>query len=336
MIQCKICQLEFASTRKLACHLRFTHQLTSLQYYDSYLKKNTDATCTVCGAVTKFKNLTLGYQIYCSDQCKQCSSSRCAKIVATKNRKYGDGWAEIYKKQQNTVSSWSDERKKKYCQNVSIGIIVALNENPGIIKQRRLSLLANTTAEERSNKPKLGHQNRSPEQINDSNQKRKNTNLLKYGVESHTQTIEYKKLLKAINDGRSAEAKKAIIDQATKTKVDKGIYLPKDSPERKIKKEYKGKCRYLTECWAKIKFTEEELSHRGLNGNDGVVQLDHIVSLETCFRQGISVEVASHWVNLRLIPWQENIRKSSTDAISCQALQEMFLEFDNQILINTV
>ena len=79
-----------------------------------------------------------------------------------------------------------------------------------------------------------------------------------------------------------------------------------------------------------IKFSAEDLNKRGLNGTTGALQLDHIVSLETCFRQGIPKEISSHYVNLRLITWEENIKKKAVDHMTAQQLLENFISFDHE------
>lgn len=50
---------------------------------------------------------------------------------------------------------------------------------------------------------------------------------------------------------------------------------------------------------------------RGLAGNDGAYQLDHIISRRYCFEHNIPSGLCAHKDNLRMIPWLDNIQKHS-------------------------
>ena len=132
---------------------------------------------------------------------------------------------------------------------------------------------------------------------------------------------------------RSEEERAQIVSKCIATKINNATMLPKDHLERLTKKRYKEACRQISEKWAKIKFSEQELAARHRCGVERSLQLDHIVSLETCYRQRIPIEVAGHWVNLRLITWEENIKKSATDHMSTQELLQLFYDFDHSILL---
>ena len=328
MFECKVCSKVLISAKQLSSHFRSSHKITARQYYDTYLKSSNAGRCN-CGTPTKFKNIVDGYYLTCSRHCGNTSDARIQKIKDTKNEKYGAGWTAIYDKQRDTVANWTEERKQEYSKNLSEGVIKAHQVDPGIAERRTATYMTRYSADERSANPRNGHRKRSLDQIAAANQKRKATELEKYGVESHTQTEHYRTLVKELNAVRSEEEKKAIIERVIATKINKGIILPFDHPDRKSKKAYKDKARWMSEFWAKLKFTKEELMLRGLNGVPGAVQLDHIVSLETCYRQRVPVEIASHWVNLRLITWQDNIQKRTTDHMTTQELNEAFDKYDN-------
>lgn len=327
-MDCIICREEVNSVRKLSCHLRFAHQLTSHQYYDQYVKKAGDDKCIECGNKTQFKNIVLGYNQTCSRYCCNISLTRINKIIETKDQKYGDGWSAIYQKQQSTVNSWSPDRKKEYRKNLSNALLNANLNDPTIRDRAKRTLKIKYSDKEWSDICRNGHSTRTQAQIKEANQKRKATELLRYGVESHTQTEKYRKLVKYNNETRSLNKRKEIIEKTIKTKINKGYYLPVDHPDRKSKKDYKNKVRRLSDSWANIKFSKEELRMRGLNGIPNAVQLDHIVSLETCYQQKIPVEIAGHCVNLRLIPWQDNINKYSGNHMTVQELNEAFKNYN--------
>jgi hypothetical protein len=49
---------------------------------------------------------------------------------------------------------------------------------------------------------------------------------------------------------------------------------------------------------------------KGVMGQEGAWQLDHIISIYEGFQKGISPEIISELNNLQFIPWEENLRKS--------------------------
>ncbi len=329
MVNCKICNVECNNVRKLSWHIRNTHECTPKDYYDKFLKTENEGLCGKCGSPTNFENITRGYRPSCSTKCSNNLDTRIDKIIKTKTEKYGEDWAAIYNKQRATVASWSQERTNEYRKNVSMGVKAAHLLDTGLGAKKVETRKSRITSKEWSDKCRAGHLARTTDQIHQANIKRKNTELAKYGVESHTQLASHKKFAKERNIARSAEEKQKIINQVIQTKLNSGYLLPLDHPDRQSKKEYKNKVRAQSEIWAKLTFSESELAMRGLNGTPGAVQLDHIVSLETCYRQRIPIEIASHCVNLRLITWQENIKKKTTDHMTVQELTEEFNKYDN-------
>lgn len=69
MIKCLICSKEFKNLKALSTHINLTHQLTSKQYYDKFIKKDGDGICKVCGNKTNFRRLGIGYLQRCSTKC---------------------------------------------------------------------------------------------------------------------------------------------------------------------------------------------------------------------------------------------------------------------------
>ncbi len=327
---CKKCNLSTDNATTLSFHARAQHKLSSKEYYDMYMKINNEDTCTVCGKYTRFKNISLGYGKTCSRACASVSPDRVSKILQTKISKYGEGMVSIYEKQKHTVSNWSAERKERYSATLSKSVKQAIKDNPDRIHR---SLATKRQKYNWSEKIKQAHLQRTEEQILLANRKRKETCLNVYGVDCFAKTSKFKEIFKDILHKRSKEAKQQIISKCIATKISNFTMLPKDHPERLTKKKYKQACRHISEKWAKIKFNEHELAERKRCGVTGSTQLDHIVSLETCFRQRIPVEVAGHYVNLRLITWEENIKKSATDHLSTQELLQLFYDFDHSILL---
>lgn len=100
---CAICNKE--CTSKLMSHVKRIHKLSTKEYYDLYLKKDTDGICPICGKTTTFiKNY---YNKCCSQSHsalyrKQCSNrlndihqfeidNNCTSISTLRDL-YGQGW----------------------------------------------------------------------------------------------------------------------------------------------------------------------------------------------------------------------------------------------------
>lgn len=50
---------------------------------------------------------------------------------------------------------------------------------------------------------------------------------------------------------------------------------------------------------------------RGLNGRPGAYQIDHIISIDEGYKNSLSPDRIGGIANLRIIPWEENIKKSN-------------------------
>ncbi len=66
MYLCEICGIK---TKKIGVHIK-SHNMTSKEYYDKYIKKDGDEKCNICGNSTKFLGVTKGYNKYCSMKCR--------------------------------------------------------------------------------------------------------------------------------------------------------------------------------------------------------------------------------------------------------------------------
>ena len=67
-VKCAICKKEFDNITGVSYHIR-THNITSKEYYDKYMKKEGEGICVVCGNETRFITLKLGYYRPCSYKC---------------------------------------------------------------------------------------------------------------------------------------------------------------------------------------------------------------------------------------------------------------------------
>ena len=69
-ITCQICQREFNSICGLSSHIKPTHQISSKDYYDKFIKTLEDGFCLNCNTPTSFRDMGKnGYRKYCSKRC---------------------------------------------------------------------------------------------------------------------------------------------------------------------------------------------------------------------------------------------------------------------------
>ena len=87
-MRCKICGKEIKdSPKSLPTHLR-SHDITSKEYYDKFIRKENEGFCVVCGKEAIFMSVNRGY----SDRCRNLECSKVLKKEATKRTsllKYG-------------------------------------------------------------------------------------------------------------------------------------------------------------------------------------------------------------------------------------------------------
>jgi len=67
---CGVCNLSLENNRKLSKHIRDNHKKLSVkQYYDTYLKKELEGNCVICGGETRYAGLGVGYLHSCTKNC---------------------------------------------------------------------------------------------------------------------------------------------------------------------------------------------------------------------------------------------------------------------------
>lgn len=98
---CKICNKKFKSNAGLGRHIKVFHNMTSQEYYDSYIDpKHNNKYCNICGKQNKYKNLIKGYTLGCCTEHTNLlkygvenpfqAEEFIKKIKQTKIEKYGD------------------------------------------------------------------------------------------------------------------------------------------------------------------------------------------------------------------------------------------------------
>ena len=97
-VQCLICNRIIGCKSAFSRHIKQTHHMTPKEYYDAYLKTDTDGKCLVCGNNTDFISIAYGYKSHC---CKKCAyKTAIQKSHASQIEKYG-------------CLAWNSEKQKE-------------------------------------------------------------------------------------------------------------------------------------------------------------------------------------------------------------------------------
>lgn len=85
---CKYCGKDCAA---LGSHLKNSHKITDLkEYYDTFIRRENEGICLVCGKETAFRGLTKGYLTYCSGKCSNAAKEVIDKKKHTTKERHGD------------------------------------------------------------------------------------------------------------------------------------------------------------------------------------------------------------------------------------------------------
>ena len=159
MIDCSICHTPFESIQKISHHIR-VHKITIQEYYDTYMKKPNEGICVVCGKKTSFRGLSEGYLECCSSKCS--NNHNIDKIKQTKLTKYGS-------------STYNNQDKLKETCLRKYGVTSVLKI------------------------PKIHEKGIKAARSNEANNKREQTNLIKYGASNVYAAESVKKKIKQTN-----------------------------------------------------------------------------------------------------------------------------------------
>lgn len=108
-IKCPICNMELKNP---ASHFYKKHNISPKEYYDTYLKKDDEGICAICGNPTSFISITKGYT-------KHCSNPSCAQLDPEIDKKKKKTCLERYGVENNfqrpevIAKAQSTESKKK-------------------------------------------------------------------------------------------------------------------------------------------------------------------------------------------------------------------------------
>lgn len=161
IITCELCGFS-CKVSAFCTHLKI-HNLSGQEYYDKYLKKENEDICIVCSKPTKYLGLTKGYQKTCS--------AKCSKKVGI----------ETYK--QTCLVKYGVDNTQKVPE-IREKVIKTNKERYGGCGFQ-------------SPKSRESIKNRTAEQVNEANEKRRQTMIDRFGVPNASQSAELNEKRKA-------------------------------------------------------------------------------------------------------------------------------------------
>ena len=109
ILECQLCNKIFKNIRGLTQHIFQSHkQITRETYFNTYIRKS--APICKCGKYKKFRNISIGYGTYCSQDCSNKYQNRIGWWL---NKKQPEDM--IQKRIKNTNQKNKEIRRKKTC-----------------------------------------------------------------------------------------------------------------------------------------------------------------------------------------------------------------------------
>jgi len=175
MFKCEICGLEFKSIIGISNHIARTHKLKIEDYYLKHINPE-KGTCKTCGKNTRFCNLRLGYNKFCSKKCSGMHPETIQKSMNTCMKNFGVEHSmqspEVREKSMNTCLKNFDV--KNPMQNLEVK------------KRHKDTCMKNWNVE-------------NPSQNLEVKNKKKETSIKNWNVENPNQNIIIKEKIKKTN-----------------------------------------------------------------------------------------------------------------------------------------
>lgn len=194
MFKCKICGQE-CGPKGISSHLKRKHQLSSKDYYDTYLKTDSECKCKICGKETTFCTILTGYRQYCSTKCSNLDPEIREKIEQTSIEKYGVKCnlnLEETKKRAKVNNQSKEARTKRAKTNIE--------------KYGTENVYASDQVKEKIRQTNLERYGVDYSwQSDDVKEKRKVTSLAKYGTEHPQQSDVVKQHTRQLKQSRLQE-----------------------------------------------------------------------------------------------------------------------------------
>ena len=233
---CDICNKEFKTYVGLSCHIRQSHNISSKEYYDKYIKKEGEGFCEMCQKPTSFRNLHIGYSRFCSKKCIQNSEETKSKIQQTCLDRYDSKniYASEYGKQKC---------RETWLENLGVENPFQSEEIKEKIKQTNLERY-NSEYSFQSKEIKDKIKNTKEERYGNSNynniEKARKTNLKKYGVDCVLKREDVVKLKNSEENKRKQYNTKKRNNSFNTSKTEKQLELELRKLFPDLKTQYKS------------------------------------------------------------------------------------------------
>ena len=234
---CDICNKEFKTCVGLSSHIRQSHNTTSQEYYDEYIRKEGEGFCEVCQKPTSFRNLHIGYSRFCCSKCTQNSEDTRNKIQQTCLDRYDSKnvYASEYGKQKC---------RETWLENLGVENPFQSEEVKGKIKQTNLERY-NSEYSFQSKEIKDKIKNTKEERYGNSNynniKKARKTNLEKYGVDCILKREDVVKLKNSEENKKKQYNTKKKNNTFNTSKIEQELEIELRKIFPKLKTQYKSK-----------------------------------------------------------------------------------------------
>jgi len=231
---------------------------------------------------------------------------KCSKSLLNRSEGEKENWRNKVRKKwkqktNNELQKISKQRKQTFKEKYNnesypqMKAFEAIKEKYNVDNPSQIST--------HSKKIKQTWKNKSVEEKEKINLKRRNTFLERYGVTCNMH-IE--------------ETKNHIIKKARKTKIKNKQWL--SDYQIPLFHLYYRRVYYFTSRSKKEKYTKEDLSKIGKCGVIGALQVDHMLSIKEGFLNNILPSIIGHKNNLQIISWEENDSKKAKCDITLDTL----------------
>lgn len=234
---CSICNKEFKTYVGLSCHIRQSHNISSKEYYDKYVKKEEEGFCEICQKPTSFRNFHIGYSRFCCGKCVQNSEETKSKIQQTCLDRYDSKnvYASEYGKQKC---------RETWLENLGVENPFQSEEVKGKIKQTNLERY-NSEYSFQSKEIKDKIKNTKEERYGNSNynniKKARKTNLEKYGVDCILKREDVVKLKNSEENKKKQYNTKKKNNTFNTSKIEQELEIELRKIFPKLKTQYKSK-----------------------------------------------------------------------------------------------
>lgn len=233
---CDICNKEFKTYVGLSCHIRQSHNITSQEYYDKYIRKEGEGFCEMCQKPTSFRNLHIGYSRFCSKKCIQNSEETKSKIQQTCLDRYDSKnvYASEYGKQKC---------KETWLENLGVENPFQSEEVKDKIKQtnlKRYGVEYNSQSKEVKKKIKDTKEERYGNSNYNNVEKARKTNITRYGVDCILKRDDVVKLKNSEENKRKQYNTKKKNNTFNTSKIEKELELRLKEIFPDLKTQYKS------------------------------------------------------------------------------------------------